>query len=349
MSQQDTSEEKSLPASNRKLQKLREKGSVANAPDAVHGITLATALLIVFVSAFGFVSGWADLMSLAGDNINRPLESVLSSLAPAAAASVLLPMALIMVVTAAVAALTSSLMSGGPTFSLEPMKLDFNRLNPVTGLRNIFALARWVALGRGLLVIALLLLGAVGFGVFGIGPLVLGPQCGPACIGPVSLVLLGGYIVYAVAVLLLLVVFDVPLQHWLFRHQQRMTKTEMKQENKDQYGSPEIRRARRQLAQEAAQGQRVDQSRATFLLAGDGIAVGLRYVSGETAAPVVMGKMTGEQAATVLTKARQRGLPIVEDHELAAQLVRLAPSGYPIPAALFRPIAIAMIGAGIRV
>jgi type III secretion protein U len=346
VSQGSTSEEKTLPASNRKLLKLREKGTVANAPDAIGAITLAVSLALVVLFGVGFIRGWSDLLTLAGQQINSPIETVLSTVASGSAITFMVPVALLLAITAGVAAITSSLVSGGATFSFEPMKLDFSRLNPAQGLMNMFAMARWVALGRGLIVILLMLAGAIGFGLFGIGPLVWAGYCGAGCTGPVSLIVLGGYVLYAVAILLFLAVFDIPLQHWLFRHQQRMTKTEVKQERKDQQGSPEVQQARRKLRQEASQAQRADTKKATFVLYGDGIAVGIRYVTGETNAPVIMGKLTGEAAETLIRDAKRFGMPIAYDHLLAEQSIRIGATGFPVPESMFRPIALVMFQAG---
>jgi type III secretion protein U len=346
MSQGSTSEEKTLPASNRKLLKLREKGTVANAPDAVGAITLAVSLLLVVLFGVAFIRGWSDLLTLAGQQMNSPIETVLSSVASGAAITFLIPVAILLAITAGIAAITSSLVSGGPTFSFEPMRLDFSRLNPAQGLMNMFAMARWVALGRGLMVILLMLGGAVGFGLFGVGPLVMSGYCGTGCAGPVSIIVLGGYVLYAVAVLLALAVLDVPLQHWLFRHQQRMTKTEVKQERKDQQGSPEVQKAIRKLRQEASQGQRADTKKATFVLYGDGIAVGIRYVTGETNAPIIMGKLTGEAADNLVRDAKRRGMPVAYDQKLAEQTLRIGATGYSVPESMFRPIALVMFQAG---
>lgn len=346
MSDGSTSEEKTLPASNRKLTKLREKGTVANAPDAVGAVTLSVALLVLVLFGVSLIRSWGDLMTLAGQQLTSPIVTVLATIGRTSALSFLVPVSILLVTTACVAAVSSSLISGGPTFSFETMRVDFSRLNPVQGLGNMFALARWVALGRGLVVIFLLLIGAVGFGTFGIGPLVWGGSCGSGCIGPVSFLILAGYIVYAVAVLLFLAIFDIPLQHWLFRQQQRMTKTEVKQERKEQQGSPEVLKARKRLQQDASQAHRGDTAKATFILQGMDVAVGIRYVTGETSAPIIMAKLTGELSEAIVHDAKRKGVPIAYDAELAEQLVRIGTTGYPVPQVLFRPIALIMFSAG---
>jgi type III secretion protein U len=346
MSESSSSEEKTLPASNRKLTKLREKGTVANAPDAVGAVTLAVATLILALFGVLFIRAWGDLVTLAGQQTTNPIAEVLSTIGRISAVTFLVPISILLAITAAVAAVASSLISGGPTFTFEPTRLDLSRLNPVKGLQNLFALARWVALGRGLGVIFLLLIGALGFGAVGIGSLVWGPICGAGCTGPVSLLILAGYIIYAVAILLFLAVFDIPLQHWLFRHQQRMTKTEVKQERKDQQGSPEVQKARKKLQQEASQAQRGDSTKTTFILHGLGVAIGIRYVTGETNAPIIMAKMTGEFAEALIRDAKRKNVPIGYDADIADELIRIGAIGYPVPKALFRPIALNMFQAG---
>ncbi|RWP25912.1 MAG: hypothetical protein EOR02_28825 [Mesorhizobium sp.] len=67
-------------------------------------------------------------------------------------------------------------------------------------------------------------------------------SCGPACISSVPSPLIG------CATLILAGFVDLGISRALFRHDQRMTQTEFKREQKEEFGSPELRKGRKSFA-----------------------------------------------------------------------------------------------------
>ena len=112
------------------------------------------------------------------------------------------------------------------------------------------------------------------------------------------------------------------MQRWLFRRDMRMSKTDAKREWKDMEGDPQIRGAQKQLRQEAAQDgtPRMGFGMATVLIYGNGFAVGLRYVQGETLLPLVVGKISGDTATELVNLVMANDGPLYYDSVLATQL-----------------------------
>lgn len=67
-------------------------------------------------------------------------------------------------------------------------------------------------------------------------------------------------------------------------------------------------------------------------------AAALRYVAGETTVPEVLAAGEGDVAERIIAVAREHGIPIHENRQLAGLLTRLPPSSA-LPPELYRAVA----------
>lgn len=339
-------EEKALPPSKRKLDRVRRKGQVPRSRDLVGAASLTGAAGSLLLGGGGILAAAVAMLEAAGDAAAGPfgpgLGTVLAKVGDAVARAVVpaYGAALGMAVLAAVAVLR------GIPFSTDPITPKAENVSPVAGFKRLFRLRSLVELAKSLLKVALL--GAVLVAVLGAGmrALLLAPGCGLACaqaaFGRIAAMLLPA----AVAVFLAAGLLDVGLQRWLFLREQRMSVSESKRERKDMEGDPHIRGERRKLVREAAQEPGRLGVAAATLLAYDGKgAVGIRYRRGETPVPVVVCRSRDQRARALLSEAQRLGVPLVEDAELAQALARVAP-GRPVPQAAFGKVAQALARAG---
>lgn len=145
----------------------------------------------------------------------------------------------------------------------------------------------------------------------------------------------------AAIALAMLSIGDYGLQYYRLRSSLRMTKREVRNESKDADGSPEvkgrIRRIQRELARRRMMG---DVPKATIVITNPThFAIALRYQRGSMAAPVVLAKGADYLALAIRERARQHGVPIVENKPLAQALYKTAEVGEMIPAPLFAAVA----------
>ena len=68
-------------------------------------------------------------------------------------------------------------------------------------------------------------------------------------------------------------------------------------------------------------------------------AVALRYDPERDAAPMVVGKAVEDAALAMRTRARKRGIPIVENRPLARSLHKSSKVGRPVPVEFYRAVA----------
>jgi len=172
------------------------------------------------------------------------------------------------------------------------------------------------------------------------------PYCGAGCSGEALVAVAGPLIVLALLLFLFGALVDVNIQKWLFTRDMRMTHSEVKREQKETYGDPHIRGARKEQQRASARGETGKASKSlkskapTILVcAGNEVAIGLRYVPGETPAPVVVGKGTGPRAASMIQNAIDSRVHVENDSALAQELLRRAKMESYIPESLFRSVA----------
>lgn len=128
-----------------------------------------------------------------------------------------------------------------------------------------------------------------------------------------------------------------------FRNEQklRMTREEVKDEQKEEQGDPQLRARIRRMQKEAAQRKTLkDVPLATVVLTNPThYAVALRYESGRMKAPRVVAKGSGAFARQIAAVARQHGVPVLERKPLARALYALAEVGQDIPLEFYRAVA----------
>jgi len=128
-----------------------------------------------------------------------------------------------------------------------------------------------------------------------------------------------------------------------FRNEQklRMSRDEVKDEQKAENGDPQVRARIRRMQKEAAQRRTLqDVPGATVVITNPThYAVALQYQSGMMKAPKVVAKGSGAFARRIAETARQHGVPVLERKPLTRALYALAEVGKEIPLEYFRAVA----------
>jgi len=254
----ESSQEKSLPASERKLQKAREDGQGARSRDLSH-------LAILGAGAAGMLMLTPQLL----EHLQRALSQQLAFdaatvMAPGTMLNRLQDMAIVGLVASALfaaltsaAALISAIGAGGWILSLKPISPQFNRLNPISGVANLFSKQQMANVAKMVLMTAIL--GFVAWKFMGnsidtVAMLVLQPS-------PLALRQLADWLVSGMSLLLLVVflaaLIDVPLQAYFFKARLKMSHEEIKQEHKESDGDPHTKGRIRQKQREMADGASV--------------------------------------------------------------------------------------------
>ncbi|WP_312792513.1 EscU/YscU/HrcU family type III secretion system export apparatus switch protein [Diaphorobacter nitroreducens] len=337
-----SSQDKNLPATERKLQKARSDGQAARSRDLSHLAILGMGALALLVLAPWFVEylqrAMRQQLAFNAATVQAP-GHMLERLQTMAGVG-LLASASFAALTGG-AALLSAVGAGGWVFSFKPITPQFNRLNPLTGFTNLFSKQQLANVSKMVLMTGILSFVAwnfMGQSIEKMAALVLQPS-------PLSLRHVGDWIVSGTSLLLLVVflfaVVDVPLQAFFFKSRLKMSHEEVKQEHKESDGNPQLKGRQRQRAREIADGASIIAvPKADFVVMNPThYAVALKYDDATMGAPQVVSKGTDLLAFKIREVAQAHGVPVLQSPMLARALYAHAELEQPIPAQLYTAVA----------
>ncbi|MCK5798226.1 MAG: EscU/YscU/HrcU family type III secretion system export apparatus switch protein [Deltaproteobacteria bacterium] len=309
--------------SEKKLRDARQKGDVAKSREIV-----STAVFLISAGAVAWTwpTGVAALRAYLQTTFLRAPQATLD---PAAALRLgLHTFALVsapILAAAFGAALFASYAQVGSLFTLKAISPDLGRLDPIKNAKNILGKRALVELVKALLK------------VFGIGGLAVYTlwQHAP------QIVRLSGHapeqalevtaaclVSMAFRIGLFAIVLSIgDLLHQRFSHTKklRMTKEEVKREQKESEGDPQHKADRQRLHREIVAHQQLEAVATAdcVIINPTEIAVALRYDVEEMEAPQVIASGRRLQAHRIRQIARRHGVPIVRNVALARALVEL--------------------------
>lgn len=193
------------------------------------------------------------------------------------------------------------------------------RINPLSGFKRIFGTQGLIELGKGLAKLALL--GGIAWvwardrvpDLLALGAMPLEAQVAQAldAITSLTAALLIGFAVIAA--------IDYPLQRFQRDKRLKMSLQEVRDENKQSEGSPEMKSARRQRQRDLARGGVAKAMKeAQFIIVNPlHFAVALTYDPKRAPAPLLLCKGRGETALAMREIAAEEGLPVLEYPTLA--------------------------------
>lgn len=337
-----SSQDKNLPATERKLQKARSDGQAARSRDLSHLAILGMGALALLVLAPWFMEylqrAMRQQLAFNAATVQAP-GHMLERLQTMAGVG-LLASASFAALTGG-AALLSAVGAGGWVFSFKPITPQFNRLNPLTGFTNLFSKQQLANVSKMVLMTGILSFVAwnfMGQSIEKMAALVLQPS-------PMSLRHVGDWIMSGSSLLLLVVflfaVVDVPLQAFFFKSRLKMSHEEVKQEHKESDGNPQLKGRQRQRAREIADGASITAvPKADFVVMNPThYAVALKYDDATMGAPQVVSKGTDLLAFKIREVAQAHGVPVLQSPMLARALYAHAELEQPIPAQLYTAVA----------
>ncbi len=343
----EETEQKSLPASLKKLRDARRKGQVSRSRDLVAGFTLTVMfayLLFAWPSFSGHLEKFVDVVSQSADRPFAEAWNCTVKLAFELLMLASLPAVAAIVVTDLITGMAATF---GPVFSFEPIKPKFDNINPAQGLKRLASLRNVVEFAKALIKVGILA-GAFWLVLRGaLQALFEMPRCGKSCLAEMAIATIRPLAATAAVAFLAIGLVDLLVQRRLFLRDMRMTRTEAKREVKDLEGDPLIRGERRRMRRQLTiQPVRAGLREAVVAVFHHDRIVGLRYRPGETPIPLVVCKGSGAAGTAMLVEARQLGIPIVDNDTLVAALAARHAVGDTVLPDLFKAVAETLVAAG---
>jgi flagellar biosynthetic protein FlhB len=336
------SQDRNLPASQRKLDKARKEGQVVRSRDLGHFAAIAVGVALMVVMA-PQVSHWSAQLLSRGLKFNA--ASVQSPAFMAERLSeltqqmmwIVVPLGLVTMLVA----LAMAVVAGGWVWTLKPMAPQFSKLNPLTGITRLFSKQQMTdALKASVLALILGTIGAMylraNIETFG-GVLSLSL---PAALSHAGSAIVGGMLLLLLALAAFAMV-DLPLQKHLHAAKLKMSHQEVKQEHKESEGNVEVKAKARARAREMANRRMMKAVPDADLVVMNPThyAVALKYDDAKMGAPRVVAKGADLIAMKIRDLARESKVPVLQAPVLARALYAHAEVDREIPAALFSAVA----------
>ncbi|WP_248749018.1 type III secretion system export apparatus subunit SctU [Pseudomonas sp. MWU15-20650] len=316
--------EKKHPASAKKLRDQRKKGQVAQSQDVGKLLVLTAlseiALFTADTSMQRFQQFMAMSLSRIGQPFTRALEEVLTE-----GLVLFFSFGLMMAGVAISVKLISGWMQFGLLFAPESLKPDFNRLNPLTQIKQMFSARSVMNVLMG--VAKAVFLGLILYVVIrpSLGPLInLANSDLPTYIQ--ALITLFRHLLHmCLGLLLVLALIDLAQQRYFFAKRMRMTQVEVTKEYKDMEGDPHVKGQRRSLAYQLAQEEpkvklpKLEESD-MLVVNPTHFAVALYYRPGKTPLPQLVAKGTDAHARKLIDRAKAADVPVIQCVWLARTL-----------------------------
>jgi len=343
MAEREDRESKTEEATEKKIRDALEKGNV---PFSRELPTFASLLGLLIVTSFFIVDGvlrvTASLRRFIDDPGRWPLENSADVVQVFGAinldaARLLAPVIAVL----AIAGLGSSLLQNSPRIVFDRIQPKLSRLSLSSGWRRIFGIQGWVEFLKGafkfaaLAVLAFLLVRAARYEVF--NAMFLAPYALPGLAQTMAIRLF----LAVIAATVLLVVVDLVWSRVFWRRELKMSRQEVKDEQKQAEGDPIVKGRLRSLARDRARKRMMTRvPQATVVIANPThYAIALRYIRSENQAPLVVAKGLDLIALKIRGIAEEHGIPVVEDKLLARSLYDKVEVDQLIPPEFYRAVA----------
>ncbi len=341
MAEEQDQDQKTETASERRLEKAREEGQLPLSQEVRTWFILTAGLVVVMMAApylgakmrdslVVYLSG-ADQLSAMDGSAKRALLDTMGQMGP------ILALIIMIFVGASIA---GTMLQTGPFASTALLALKWDRINPMAGWKKLFSMQALTEFAKGALKITM-----VGIVVYLIvKPLFRGVELLNGLEPSLQVKIMYDYtvkiMVTVIAVFTVIVAADLLYQRFSFYKRMRMTKQEVKEENKETQGDPIIRMRIARLRMEKAKRRMMSTvpDASVVITNPTHFAVALKYDRDKMAAPVVVAKGQDTIALKIKEIALANEVAVMENPPLARALYATCDIDEPIPVEHYKAV-----------
>lgn len=332
--------EKTEKASHKKLQDARKKGQVPKSGDVNNFATLLGAFgLLLFLGPNLLQQGKDRMMYYLSNSYQHELATQHQALF-SDGISFFLSIFICFLVPMMVVGVIANIAQTGFILTMEPLKPQLSKLNPINGFKEMFSRKRWFELFKNILkltvvsVVALQFIGDQQHALMNFSYLTLNQSL--ASFGTI----VQGLMQQIVITVGVIAAVDFGFQRFDFAKDMRMTKQEVKEEYKQMEGDPQIKGQRRQKQRDLLSGNlTATVPEATVVVTNPThFAVALKWEMDGGELPKVVAKGMDLRAQTIKEIAKEHDVPMIENRPLARSLYKLVDIDKEIPPELFEAV-----------
>ncbi|MFK7737122.1 MAG: flagellar biosynthesis protein FlhB [Pirellulaceae bacterium] len=342
MADNQDKDQKTEQATPQKLQKARSEGQIGFSSELIAGVMMTCGVMVTFLFGASFFGFFGDAIKFRFTHFEEVIQDPRllvramiedTQLVGAACLGLIGPLA-------AVAGL-AGLMQTGFNISSKPLQFDVSKMSVIKGFGRIFsgksAIRGVLSVAKAVVIVAIVYfvtqsrieeIALLGFGsfhemIFALGELVL---FAAACIA---------------AMMLIVGVIDLGYQKWKHLQDMQMSVKDIKDEQKESDGDPQMRARMRKLQSELSRKRMLDDvPKANVVITNPThFAVALKYDPAESDAPIVIAKGGDHLARKIIEIAKENGVAVVERKPLARFLFANCEVEQMIPLEMYQAVA----------
>lgn len=336
--------EKTETASAKKRSDARNKGQVVFSKDVNMALTFLLAMVSINLLGGFIVSRFiADYhyftdFPVSVDDLFNPKD--LSVLLGRMLVDIMIISSPVMLITM-VGGVLLNYIQVGFLFTNETIKFKLDKLNPVSGLKQMFSVRSLVELAKNLIKILIISIVAFNYLKDKMNVMLDLMEMGALQIGLIIWDLVYNLSIRLSLILLVISVLDFVYKKWQNEKDLRMSKQEVKEEYKQLEGNPLIKSKIREKQRQMAMSRMMqDVPKADVIITNPThFAVAVKYDTSKYDAPYVIAKGQDLIAKQIRKVAEENKIPIVENKPLARELFASVKIGRTIPENLFHAVA----------
>jgi flagellar biosynthesis protein FlhB len=334
--------EKTEQPTGKRLGEARSKGEVPQIHELVSIVTLIGFIAAIAASS-GQLTGWATSLTREGMSCQTQIftnsDAFINFINTKIIDSIMISMPILAALVGC--AVFTSLAVIGPNFAPGAIVMKFDVINPSAGIGQIFNVKSLVALLVSMLKLILISIIVWVYLNGQIDTLMKLRWAWSTQIISTTAGIIFGVTIRICIALLVLAIAETIYQKWQYIENLKMTKEEVKRENKDIEGSPETKSRIRKIQMQMSfkrMLQEVPKAK-VVLVNPTHFAVAIKYDQATMDAPMVVAKGADHMAEKIMEVARAYGVPIVRRPELARTIFATVQLDNPIPQNLFVAVA----------
>ncbi|RXJ90221.1 flagellar biosynthesis protein FlhB [Arcobacter sp. CECT 8983] len=332
-------EEKTEEPTQKKIDDAKEKGNVPKSMEVTGAaVLLFGSVYLLFFSGFTFESIKKLMLfsyGFMGQEMNSTVFYSIVYTFVMTAVKALLPLFALVVLLALV---TNWSQFG---FIITPLKIDLQKLDPIKGLKNVFALKKGLEALKLSLKLTIIII--VMFIVLALTHKAFLAMMDKEFYATFNTII--NLIIYFLAAILLIIIIFAIIDFFFTRHYYfkslKMSKQEIKDEFKNMEGDPQVKGRIRKIQMQMHQKRMMnDVPDADVVITNPShYAVALRYDNTRDNAPKVVAKGIDFIALKIKDVARENDVPIIENPALARSLFSQIEVDQEIPAEFYKALA----------
>lgn len=342
MSEKNEGQERTEEPTERRRKQSREKGQVARSKELNIMLSLMCGGVGLLVLGPPLANGMAEFFARslsfdAATAFDKTAMMEMFAIAIVDGLLVLTPFLALMVI----ASLVGPLVMGGANFSWSAIAFKIEKINPLSGIKRMFATQALVELLKAIAKVVIIASCAYFFYVAYVDEVLGLTSRHPGDSIATASSLLVWELIFISASMVVIAGIDVPFQLWQHTRQLKMTLQEVKDENKETNGRPEVKAKIKQLQREVAQRSMLaDVQTADVIITNPThFSVAIRYDTEKSVAPVVVAKGQDLMAMQIRRIAKEHDVMLCEAPPLARALFWNVEIGDEIPKNLYLAVA----------